>query len=168
MERIIAARCGPIVLPTPLNAMPSGEYQKDMPKFTGTEGVTAEEHLESFYSYVDNLDIHEDDVWMRVFVQSLDGEARKWFRELTPRSIADEALDDAFLKHWGDKNDLLYYHIGFGNLKRENGELLSNFNKRFNRMYNKIPAEVKPTTTSTKLRYASAFDFDLCLLSRET
>jgi len=36
---------------------------------------------------------------MRVFVQSLDGEARKWFRELTPRSIADiEALDDAFLK----------------------------------------------------------------------
>ena len=71
-----------------------------MPKYTGTEGVTAEEHLESFYSYADNLDISEDDVWMRVFVQSLDGEARKWFRELTPRSIADiEALADAFLKH---------------------------------------------------------------------
>lgn len=92
-----------------------------MPNFTGTEGVTAEEHLESFYSYVDNLDISEDDVWMRVFVQSLDGEARKWFRELTPRSIAGiEALDDAFLKNWGDKKDLLYYHTEFGNLKREN------------------------------------------------
>ena len=120
-----------------------------MPKFTGIEGVTAEEHLESFYSYVDNLDISEADVWMRVFVQSLDGEARKWFRELTPRSIADiEVLDDAFLKHWGDKKDLLYYHTEFGNLKRENGELSSDFNKRFNRMYNKIPTEVKPTTTS--------------------
>ena len=56
-----------------------------MPKFTGTEGVTTEEHLESFYSYADNLEINEDDVWMRVFVQSLDGEARKWFRELTPQ-----------------------------------------------------------------------------------
>ena len=165
MERIIATRYGPLVLPTPLNAMPTGEYQKYRRKFTGTEGVTIEEHLESFYSYVDNLDISEDDVWMRVFVQSLDGEARKWFKELTRRSIADiEALDDAFLKHWGDKKDLLYYHTKFGNLKRENDELLSNFNKRFNRMHNKIPAEVKPTTTSDKLTYANVFDSNLCLL----
>ena len=89
-------------MPAPLNAMPTGEYQKYRPKFTGTKGVTAEEHLETFYSYADNLDISEDDVWMRVFFQSLDGEARKWFRELTPRSTVDiEALDDAFLKHWG-------------------------------------------------------------------
>ena len=94
---------------------------------------------------------------MRVFVQSLDGEARKWFRELTPRSITDvEALDDAFLKHWVDKKDLLYYHTEFGNLKRENGELLSDFNKGFNCMYNKIPTKVKPTTTSAKLTYVNA------------
>ena len=68
MERIIAARYGPLVLPIPLNAMPAREYHKYMPKFTGTEGVTTKEHLESFYSYSDNLDISENDVWMRVFV----------------------------------------------------------------------------------------------------
>ena len=62
MERIIAARYGPLVLPTPLNTMPTGEYQKYRPKFIMTEGVIAEEHLESFYSYTDNLDISEDDV----------------------------------------------------------------------------------------------------------
>lgn len=108
MERIIVARYGPLVLPIPLNAMPVGEYQKYMPKFTSTNGVTAEEHLEAFYSYVDNLDISENDVWMRVFVHSLDGEAIKWFRELTPRPIADiEALDEGFLKQWGDNKDLL-------------------------------------------------------------
>jgi len=168
MERIIVARYGPLVLPTPLNAMPSGEYQKYRTKFTRTEGVTVEEHLESFYSYADNLDISEDDVWMRVFVQSLDGEVRKWFIELTQRYIADiEALYYAFLKHWGDKKDLLYYNTNFGNLKRENGELLSNFNKRFNCMYRKIAVEVKPTTTSAKITYVSAFDSDFCLLLRE-
>jgi len=123
-----------------------------MPKFTGIEGVTAEEHLEAFYSYADNLDISENDVWMRVFVQSLDGEARKWFRELPPGSIVDiKALDEAFLKHWGDKKDLLYYHTEFGNLKRENGESLPDFNKRFDRMYSKISAEVKPTPTFAKI-----------------
>jgi len=168
MERIIAARYGPLVLPVPLNAMLAREYQKYMPKFTSTEGVTTEENFESFYSYVDNLDINEDDVWIRVFVQSLDGEARKWFRELTPRSIADiEALDDVFLKHWGDKKDLLYYHTEFGNLQMENGELMSDFNKRFNRMYSRIPAKVKPTPTSTKLTYANALNYYLCLLLRE-
>ena len=72
-----------------------------------------------------------------------------------------------FLKHLGDKKDLLYYHTKFGNLKRENGESLSNFNKRFNHMYSKIPAEVKPTTTSARLIYVSAFDSDFCLLLRE-
>jgi len=168
MERIIAARYGPLVLPVPLNSMLAGEYHKYMPKFTSTKGVTAEENLESFYSYADNLDISEDDVWMRVFVQSLDEEARKWFRELTPKSIADiEALDDVFLEHWGDKKDLLYYHTEFGNLKRENGESLSDFNKRFNHMYSKIPTEVKPTPTSAKLTYSNAFDSDFFLLLRE-
>ena len=105
---------------------------------------------------------------MRVFVQSLDGEARKWFRELTPRSIVDiEALDDAFLKHWGDTKDVLYYHTEFGNLNRENGEFLFDFDERFKHMYSKTPASVKPTTTSTKVTYASAFDSDFCLLLRE-
>ena len=163
MERIIAARYGPLILPTPLNAMPIRKYQKYRPMFSRTEGVTTEEHLESFYRYANNLDISEYDVCMRVFFHILDGKARKWFRELTPRSIAYiEALDDAFLKQWGDKKFLLYYHTEFGNLKRENGEFLSDFNKRFNHMYSKIPAEVKPTTAFSKLTYASAFDSDFC------
>ena len=41
------------------------------------------------------------------------------------------------------------------------------FNKRFNYMYRKIPAKVKPTTTFAKLTYASAFDSDFFLLFRE-
>ena len=34
-------------------------------------------------------------------------------------------------------------------------------------MYNKIPAEIKPTYAFAKIMYASAFDLDLCLLLRE-
>jgi hypothetical protein len=57
---------------------------------------------------------------MRFFVQSLDGEARKWFRDLAPRSIDGiEALDDSFLRHWVDKKDFLYYIRDFGSLKRK-------------------------------------------------
>jgi hypothetical protein len=100
MDAIVAAWYAPLVLPQPMNSLPIGDYLKYMPKFTGEEDITAEEHLAAFYSYADNLNIENEDVWMRVFVQSLDGEARKWFRSLALGSIDGiEALDNAFLRH---------------------------------------------------------------------
>ena len=57
--------------------MPTRDYLKYMPKFTGEGDFTAEEHLEAFYSYVENINIGQEDVWTRVFLQSLDGQARK-------------------------------------------------------------------------------------------
>jgi len=58
-----------------------------MPKFIGEEDILAEEQLVVFYNYADNLNIENEDVWMRVFVQILDGESRKWFRSLSHGSI---------------------------------------------------------------------------------
>jgi hypothetical protein len=82
MEQILANRYAPLVLSNPLSSMPTRDYQKYMPKFTGAEDYTAEEHIEAFYAYAENINISEEDVWTRVFVQSLNGQARKWFKEL--------------------------------------------------------------------------------------
>jgi hypothetical protein len=41
------------------------------------------------------------------------------------------------------------------------------FTQRFNKLYNKIPAEVKPSQPSAKETYAGAFDLDFALLLRE-
>ena len=79
MDAIVTARYAPLILPQPLNPLPAGDYLKYMPKFSGEGDVTDEEHLAAFYSYADNLNVESEDVWMRVFVQSLDGEVRKWF-----------------------------------------------------------------------------------------
>jgi hypothetical protein len=84
MDAIVAARYAPLILPQPVNPLPVGDYLKYMLKFTGEEDITVEEHLATFYSYADNLNIENEDVWMRVFVQSLDDEVRKWFRRLAP------------------------------------------------------------------------------------
>jgi hypothetical protein len=168
MDAIVTARYAPLVLPHPMNPLPAGDYLKYMPKFTGEGDITAEEHLAAFYSYVDNLNIENEDVWMRVFFQSLDGEVRKWFRGLAPGSIAGiEALDNVFLRQWGDIKDYIYYMTEFGSLKKQEGESVSDFSKRFNKMYNKIPAEIKPSEASAQISYASAFDPDFCLVLRE-
>jgi ribonuclease HI len=168
MDAIVVVRYAPLILAQPMNSLLVGYYLKYMPKFTGEEDIIVEDHLVAFYSYADNLNIENEDVWMRVFVQSLDGEARKWFRELTPGSIVGiETLDDVFLRQWGDKKEFMYYIIEFRSLKRKEGESVSDFSKIFNKMYNKIPAEIKTTEASAKITYASAFDLDLCLLLRE-
>ena len=107
MDAIVAARYAPLVLPHPMNPLPAGDYLKYMPKFTGEGGITVKEHLAAFYSYAYNLNIENEDVWMRVFVQSLDGEVR-----IGPRIYCwDWALDSAFLRQWGDRKDFIYYMI---------------------------------------------------------
>jgi hypothetical protein len=61
----------------------------------------------------------------------------------------------------------MYYMTKFGSLKKMEGESVSDFSKRFNKMYNKIPAEINPLEASAKISYASAFGPDFCLLPRE-
>ena len=73
MERILVVSYAPLILPNPLATMPTGDYLKYMPKFTGEGDFTVEEHLEDFYSYAENINIEQEDVWTRVFVQILDG-----------------------------------------------------------------------------------------------
>ena len=106
---------------------------------------------------------------MRLFVQSLDREARKWFRSLPAGSIVGiEALDELFLRQWGDRKDYLYYITEFGALKRKNSESLTDFTKRFNKVYQKIPVEVKPPKTTTMITFSNAFDAKFALWLRAT
>ena len=44
MDRMVATKYAPLVLPHPLNALPGGDYQKYFPRFNGQGETTAEEH----------------------------------------------------------------------------------------------------------------------------
>ena len=168
MDRMVAFRYAPLVLRHPLNALLGGDYQKYLPRLNGKGETTVEENWDAFLSYADNQNNEEKDVWMRVFVQSLDGEVRKWFRELPANSITlIEELHDAFMRQWGDTKDHTYYIIEFGVLRRKNDETIPDFSKRLNKMYGRIPAEIKLSETSAKLTYANAFDHEFSLHPRE-
>jgi hypothetical protein len=62
MDAIVVSRYSPLVLPQPMNDLSIRDYLKYIPKFTGEEDITAEEHLATFYSYADNLNIENEDV----------------------------------------------------------------------------------------------------------
>jgi hypothetical protein len=55
----------------------------------------------------------------------------------------------------------------FGALRKKNSESVLEFTQRFNKLYNKIPIEVKPSELPTKVNFAGAFDPEFSLLWRE-
>lgn len=64
-----------------MNGIPQ-DYLKLLPRFTGKYDIIAQKHIQVFYAFVENLNLENFDVVLRLLVQSLDGETRKWFNTL--------------------------------------------------------------------------------------
>ena len=108
------------------------------------------------------------DVVLRLFVQSLDGEARKWFKTLAGRSVTTwEIMEDTFLRKWGEKKDHGHCLTEFNTLKKRHNEGVSEFIKRFNKLYLNLPADMKPHQTAAKVVFVAAFDSDFGFSLRE-
>lgn len=80
------ARYGPLVLLAQLNPIPN-HYLKLLPIVNAERKRTVEDHLDAFKNVVDNFYIEHEDVYMRLFVQYLDGDIQKLFRTFPLRSI---------------------------------------------------------------------------------
>jgi hypothetical protein len=55
----------------------------------------------------------------------------------------------------------------FGALRKNNYDLVLEFTQRFNKLYHKISAEVKPSQPATKVTFVGDFEPDFALLLRE-
>jgi hypothetical protein len=78
--------------------------------------------------------------------------------------LSYDTLEDAFLRQWGKRKDHLYYLTEFGSLRKKNSETVIEFIQRFNKLYTKIPAEVKSSQPAAKVTFAGAFKPDFALL----
>ena len=63
--------------------------------------------------------------------------------------------------------DNLYYLNEFVSLKKRANEIVDDFNMRFNKLYNKIPANKNTSQPTTKVTYVGAFDVDFAMTLRE-
>ena len=96
---------------------------------------------------------------LRLFVQSLDGEARKWFKTLAGRSITTwDNMEDTFLRKWGEKKGHGQCLTEFTTLKKRHNEGVLEFIKRFNKLYLSLLADMKPHQTAAKFVFVATFD----------
>lgn len=90
-------RNAPFQLPQSFNQMPH-VYHKIIPRFTGEYEQTAEDHVSIFCNFADSLNVEHLDVILSLFVQSLDGETRKWFKGLPNNFIPSwEEMERLFI-----------------------------------------------------------------------
>ena len=83
---VMANSYTPLHLIANLGDMPQ-YYQSKITQFDGTSTYTAQQHTKKMIDYFEIYEIDADDIRMRIFVQSLTGEVRTWFRDLRANNI---------------------------------------------------------------------------------
>ncbi len=157
----------PLDLPQPLSAMPR-DYPKHLPRFNREDDNTAQIHIETFSSFSENINVEHLDVVMGLFVQSLDGEARKCFKSLPNASIDIwEQLENSFTQKWGEKMNHEYLLTKFNAIRKNPKEDTIEFIKRFNKQFSNLPANIKPPSATTCVFFLGAFDSDVGINLRE-
>jgi hypothetical protein len=164
----IQERYSPLKLPSILHDFPLKHY-KYLPRFDGElDGHSAEKHIQVFEHFIDLFEIEHDDVSMRAFSQSLQGDAKAWFKHLQPQSISSwDELREAFRRFWGERKSWNLLLSEFYAMRRMKDETISNFSRRFASLYYKLPKEVQPPEVVAMLHYVTTFQSDLSFLLME-
>ena len=83
---MVAARFSPLSLPGALHDLPLN-YSQIISVYDGEGNVSTRYHVDKFDDFIDLEKLNHEDVKMRLFAQSLSGEAKKWYKDLPARSI---------------------------------------------------------------------------------
>ncbi len=107
-QPILQARYATLVLPQNIDAFPHG-YLEHLPKYNREIGSSIEDYLQAFLDFANNMNIEQENVYMRSFVQSLEENVRTWFKQLPTNSIRYlEELTNICKIQWGVKKYALY------------------------------------------------------------
>ena len=107
---------------------------------------------------MDNVGIDHEDVAMRLFASSLTEEALDWFKGLPNNHITSyDAFSNLFKSRWSKKTDGGTLGTQFNQIKKKENETVKEFITRFDRIYNQIPTDFRPTTSSVRLLYVNSF-----------
>lgn len=112
-------------IPSQPNVIPNKVRDK-IPKFTGNNVITCEEHLKSFIDKINDCEIENEDVFMKLFVQSMVEDARDWYRGLPENSITswDEFIRN-FKEQYVEHVNSSYMLNEFNNIKKHANESMS-------------------------------------------
>ena len=163
----MANRYAPLQLPANPGALPQ-EYQSKITYFDSTGPFTTLQHTKKMQDYFENYEIDNDSVRMRIFVQSLTGDVRTWFRSLAANSITTpDELYQSFTNRWEKKKDPLHILAEYDTIKRGPQETVLEYCARFNNVYNAIPQNLRPPPDLALYKFLDGFDPNMAYQLKE-
>jgi hypothetical protein len=76
------------------------EWKDLLPRFYEGKDDIPIEHVHEFHALMQQLDMHHEDILMKMFMYSLEGNARQWYRILPASSISSlKDFHDVFYSH---------------------------------------------------------------------
>jgi hypothetical protein len=134
---------GPLSLPSTQGGLHdlAKKVESWIPKFSGEDGSYGDSH---WIDFCDAFQFHQSgqehpDVFLRLFVSSLTGSARRWINKLPKGSIkTSEDLEQALKKDWCEKESMGSLYYQYIDICRASSEAIRDFNDNFNLLLKKI------------------------------
>jgi hypothetical protein len=146
------------------------KYKKWLPKFTGTDAISAEEHMGNFWAFFQLHPISDDakDLVMKLFSATLYDASRRWYLGLPNGSIKTmDKLEESFLKRWSIKEDPNMLLTRLNTLWKHENESIREFHTRLETLLQKIPASHHPKDDYLVHIYTKYFNGQLGYLLRD-
>jgi hypothetical protein len=140
------------------------KYEKWLPKFTGTDAISVEEHMSNFWAFFQLHPISDDveDLVMKLFSTTLLDASRRWYHKLPDGGIKTmDKLEEAFLKRWSIKEDPNMLLTRLNSLWKHDNETIREFHTRFETLLQKIPISHHPSDNYLVYIYTKSFTSQL-------
>jgi hypothetical protein len=147
---------------SPLNLAPAThpipKFKEHLPKFSGNNTISTNEHLVAFSNACHNIGANDKDICMRLFVNSLEGKAATYFFDLPPKIISTwEELVYWFKSTYGQSKSPAEQLMEYNNIAYKDGETIKSFNLWFTKLYNQIPELIRLQNQAVFMHYYNAF-----------
>jgi hypothetical protein len=108
---------------------------------------------------IGDFEVEHEDVVMRMFVLTLEGESQAWYKSLLDASIDGwDSFQEKFTERWANTQDIFFLCTVFSIIKKQESENVFQFNTHFSKFYNRIPYRVRPNEVTALIYYLEAFD----------
>jgi hypothetical protein len=128
-----------IVIPGPTHPLPK-KPQKFLPKYDPNDDVLLEHHIKQFMDDLKLMSVEHEDVVCRLFPHTLQGEATKWFFNLSLGSITSwDKFEEAFMAEFSNEETPKILPLEILGIRMNENEKVKYFNERFISLVIRIP-----------------------------
>jgi hypothetical protein len=137
---------------------PLPKFKEHLPRFSGNNTVSTNEHLVAFSNSFHNIGGNDNDICMCLFINSLEGKVVVDFFDLPPKILSTwEELIYWFGSTYGQSKSLEEKLREYNKITYKDGETIKSFNLHFTKLYNQIPELILPKNQTTFMHYYNAF-----------